>query len=541
MYLAIYRSSTKSIKLPDIDLSAMGTKGRECLTFNVGGVRFQTLRQTMNAAGSRTRLCNAEFLQAFYDEERGEYFFDRDPNMFLATLNYLRTGELHLPSFVCGPAAKIELEFWGVQQYKIEQCCWINYNEWNSAQDALKRLEHDRKVNLLPCDTRASSGLTFWQRWRPRVWRFMNRTNSSTGAKVFGYMSLLFVVLSIFSFMAETTHPFEYYTQHQVQITANQSNNSDEINVITSSNTSSTSQGDETDTQLTRTKHPALKIIDIICLSYFIIEYVARLTFSPKKLKHATSLLAVIDLLAILPDLIETIIYNAKPELKESVEAVGYITIIRVVRVLRIFRLVRHSAGLWILIYTLKASFSEFMLLFWFMTLGILVFSSLVYFVDDQTTFVSIPAGFWWALITMTTVGYGDMYPVTVLGKIVGSFCAMAGVLMIGFTVPSLVNNFMLYYRHIQFAMHMDKFEKEYKAAQEDKRKFAETNGQCNSENIDSVNYMGNVFLKENAQATDHDKIKGNDINHVKTTTKSKEEEALLQTGVNTELNVLTE
>ncbi|XP_045183695.1 potassium voltage-gated channel protein Shaw-like [Mercenaria mercenaria] len=100
------------------------------------------------------------------------------------------------------------------------------------------------------------------------------------------------------------------------------------------------------------------------------------------------------------------------------------------------------------------------MLLFWFMGLGILVFSSLIYYVDDREQFKSIPSGFWWALITMTTVGYGDMYPTTTLGKVVGSCTAMAGVLMIGFTVPALVNNFMLYYRHVQFAMNTEDTDK---------------------------------------------------------------------------------
>lgn len=53
---------------------------------------------------------------------------------FQAILNFLRTGELHLPTFICGPCAKTELEFWGVEEHWIERCCWISYNEWNSTQ-----------------------------------------------------------------------------------------------------------------------------------------------------------------------------------------------------------------------------------------------------------------------------------------------------------------------------------------------------------------------------------------------------------------------
>lgn len=305
----------------------------------------------------------------------------------------------------------------------------------------------------------------------------------------------MFVLLSIFSFLAETTKPFEYYTlivdrenvlnvtlsdpnvtkgvffnsleaQHNSTNSTNRSNFSSQFSNTTGELTTDTNNIDlppiqEHTTKRIRTKAPSLQIIDLICLCYFAVEYITRFVFAPKKLKYITSLLAIIDLLAILPDVIEFTVYQARPELRADVRAVGYVTIIRIVRVLRIFRLVRHSAGLWILIYTLRASSNELLLLVWFMGLGILVFSSLIYYVDDKQVFHSIPTGFWWALITMTTVGYGDMYPTTVLGKFVGSLCAMAGVLMIGFTVPSLVNNFMLYYRHVQFAMYVDKTEKE--------------------------------------------------------------------------------
>lgn len=460
-------------------------RDQEIVTFNVGGVKFQTFRSTLKTT-KPTRLSDDAFLNHFYVSDRKEYFFDRDPDIFKALLNYLRTGALHLPSFICGPSAKAELEFWGVPQQRIEQCCWINYNEWNSTQEALKRLEHDRKVSLLPRDMSHDTG-TCWERWRPVIWRLMNRSNSSVGAKIFGAVSLMFVLLSIFTFLAETTEPFDYYTivttsrkdfnhstttsmaglvpfnvtTEKQNITVSSTKNSTNDAVTSSSLPGETAtNSDIVIEEKIRTKHPALQIIDFICLIYFILEYIARLVFSPKTLKHAVSLLAVIDVLAILPDLIEFTVFYARPELKENVNAVGYITIIRVIRVLRIFRLVRHSAGLWILIYTLRASFSELLLLFWFMGLGILVFSSLIYYVEDRKNFESIPNGFWWALITMTTVGYGDMVPHTTLGKLVGSVTAMAGVLMIGFTVPALVNNFMLYYRHVQFAMHTEELEK---------------------------------------------------------------------------------
>ena len=87
--------------------------------------------------------------------------------------------------------------------------------------------------------------------------------------------------------------------------------------------------------------------------------------------------------------------------------------------------------GLWILIYTLKASLKKLLLVIAFLCVGMLIFSSLIYYAHDRNTLTSISHSFWWALITMTTVGYGDMYPVTEWGYVIGSLTAMSGLLMI--------------------------------------------------------------------------------------------------------------
>jgi len=94
-------------------------------------------------------------------------------------------------------------------------------------------------------------------------------------------------------------------------------------------------------------------------------------------------------------------------------------------------------------------------LLIFFLIIGIVIFASLVYYAEriqynPHNDFTSIPVGLWWAIVTMTTVGYGDMTPKTYVGMFVGSLCALTGVLTIALPVPVIVSNFALFYSHTQ-------------------------------------------------------------------------------------------
>jgi hypothetical protein len=100
------------------------------------------------------------------------------------------------------------------------------------------------------------------------------------------------------------------------------------------------------------------------------------------------------------------------------------------------------------------------MLLVFFLIIGVIIFSSCVYFLEldhPYSDFNSIPDGFWYAIITMTTVGYGEIVPKTVPGKLIGAMCAIAGVLTIALPVPIVVSHFQFFYQGNQMLKKVSK------------------------------------------------------------------------------------
>ena len=146
---------------------------------------------------------------------------------------------------------------------------------------------------------------------------------------------------------------------------------------------------------------PMIDILETIYMTWFTLEFVGRFLSCPDYFKFFRSFMNIIDILAILP-------YYLKPLLDQldSVKTIGQI--LRILRIIRVFKLARHSRGLQGLGYTMKSSYKELGLILMFFGILTMIFSSLVYiFEKDEkgASFKNIFDSFWWAVITMTTVG----------------------------------------------------------------------------------------------------------------------------------------
>lgn len=111
------------------------------------------------------------------------YFFDRDPEIFRFVLDYYRTGELHLPTNICGPFVRKELIFWGIDESLIDPCCMPAYMRYDEEKRTKKTLFRDcfEDIDSMKNLVKFSRG---WKKWRYRMWLFMDHPTSSFAAQV---------------------------------------------------------------------------------------------------------------------------------------------------------------------------------------------------------------------------------------------------------------------------------------------------------------------------------------------------------------------
>ncbi|XP_021347952.1 potassium voltage-gated channel subfamily C member 3-like [Mizuhopecten yessoensis] len=346
------------------------------------------------------------------------------------------TGELHVPLEVCGAVVKRELDYWHVNQYCIKSCCWRHYRSYienRAILDSFNRsLENERvQINI--------NDYVGWKQLQMKIWLILEYPRTSRIAMVYGVVSLLFVIVSILGFCLESLPMLKKPLK----------------NVTVSVNSTGGCEGAGAQVM---TQNEALNILDIICTVYFTIELAIRFCFAPGKIKFVRSMMNVIDLLALVP-LYMQLIFNTN-ELQSCYVnerlVIEIMFLLRIVRMFRIMHLVKHYQALKILVYALKASVQELLMLAIFLLIGMLVFASMIYYAERKDavrpsdTFNTIPMGFWWALITMTTVGYGDVFPTQPIGYVVGAACAVSGVLMLALTIPVISHNFTLFYTHVR-------------------------------------------------------------------------------------------
>lgn len=187
------------------------------------------------------------------------------------------------------------------------------------------------------------------------------------------------------------------------------------------------------------------RAIEMVSIVIFSIEYLLRLWIAPLdpryahpfwgRLRYAFSLMALVDLLAILPALLP-LIFTVDMRI---------IRFLRIFRLFRLFKMSRYVASLNSLDDVVRSKKEELMVILVMIIMLLLFSSSLMYVVETEAQpdkFPDIPSAMWWGVATLTTVGYGDVYPVTGLGKLLGGFIAFLGIGMFALPTGILASGF---------------------------------------------------------------------------------------------------
>ena len=329
----------------------------ELIILNVSGRRFQTWRNTLDRYPD-TLLGSSE-KEFFYNEETKEYFFDRDPDTFRSVLNFYRTGKLHYPRYECIASYEEELAFFGIQPEIIGDCCYEEYKD--RKRENAERLmddQEDKKDAKLP-------NMTF----RETMWRAFENPHTSTMALVFYYVTGFFIAVSVITNVVETVPCGTVPNQNEVPCGVRYT--------------------------------VAFFCMDTACVMIFTVEYLMRLFAAPSRYRFMRSVMSIIDVVAILP-------YYIGLVMTDNEDVSGAFVTLRVFRVFRIFKFSRHSQGLRILGYTLKSCASELGFLLFSLTMAIIIFATVMFYAEKGSTsskFTSIPASFWYTIVTMTTLG----------------------------------------------------------------------------------------------------------------------------------------
>lgn len=180
----------------------------------------------------------------------------------------------------------------------------------------------------------------------------------------------------------------------------------------------------ESDQELSKTYHRLFRNFEVISVAIFSLEYIYRTVLNfrrNKNLKYNYSFYGLIDLIAVLPFFLPLAFAFDSRALR----------ILRLIRALRVLKVSQHSKAVKHLLQVFKQIKGELTLTF-FLSLILIVFSGIVvYYVENPSqpdVFNNIGNSIWWALATLTTVGYGDIYPITVPGKLIASFVAIVGI-----------------------------------------------------------------------------------------------------------------
>ncbi|XP_016127475.1 potassium voltage-gated channel subfamily V member 2 isoform X1 [Sinocyclocheilus grahami] len=418
-------SETEAAKMPH--------RHSTVINVNVGGKLF-TIPKHLATRYPKTRigslaLCRDPVKQLTLCDDycvlTNEFFFDRDPTFFHYIFHFYCSNVLWVMESLCPVNFEEEMKFWGLHLRDTPRCCRILYGEkLDEIRDQLK-VNKELMAEIEPQHDEEGFKTMIFGGIRKMLWDLMENPYSSMAAKAFAVFSSLFVLISIVAMTLNTVSELKDYKIYG---------------------------------------RTYMECVEITSILFFTFEYFLRLLTTCDVTHFLKSALNFVDLVAVMPYFIQLIFeafadqedVGVQDDLKTMARVSKVSKVLKVVKLMRIFRilkLARHSTGMRAFGFTLRQCFEQVCCLFMFIIMGIFTFSALMHSVEQDvagTPFSSIPDAWWWAAVSISTVGYGDVVPISYSGRVVAFGCISFGIILNGMPISILFNKFSDYYAKLK-------------------------------------------------------------------------------------------
>ncbi|CAL8085821.1 unnamed protein product [Calicophoron daubneyi] len=477
------------------------------IRFNISGERFIVIHSTLQ---NDTHVYRKIVENAMWLSNEQEYYIERDPAIFRCVHNYLRIGELHLPMGMCGTLVEKELEEYDIMLGLSKQrCCLGPFLETKCKLKSLQEFENGVKERSVKPDTLLKS--KGWQAFREAAWMVINsapdwtkpklskcllnssikpnessrfgqnhreldedlptadeRSNKNVRGRVNPFLSYhhhspykqtqkirLFRVLYL---IVETPIALAAVILYMLS-TVEQFRNP----LINGTSDAIRESKPVYYGQLKALTIPKrwILIVDIVFAVVFTLDMVARILFCPKFKMLLSSIYNLTDSISLIPYYCELVLYvvvftntyqTTTIWIIDYMEVMEHLRGLKVLVVLRLVRALRWYTGTYVLLYTVRNTLLDVGMVNLIILIAGLFFGAVIYYVDSG--FDNIPKASYWAVITLSTLGYGDMTASTAAGYFVSVICILLGEMLIAYMIPILVDRFLLYYNHSQ-QLHM--------------------------------------------------------------------------------------
>ncbi|XP_060780637.1 potassium voltage-gated channel subfamily G member 3-like isoform X2 [Neoarius graeffei] len=406
--------------------------GQSVCILNVGGTRYafpkDVLKDFPLRRVSRLHSCASEreVLEVCddYDRERNEFFFDRHAEAFGFLMLYVKHGKLRLVPRMCELSFYNEMIYWGLESSHLELCCQRRLDDRMSDTcthftEEERRVEDKDDQKEQEQRRRRGTGRVKDAKWLETMRRTFEEPASSVAAQILASVSVLFVIVSMVLLCASTLPDWKTAESNMVE------------------------------------EH---RIIEAVCIGWFTAECIVRFLVSRDKCEFVRRPLNIIDLLAITPYYISVTMTVLTGENSQLQRAGVTLRVLRMMRIFWVIKLARHFLGLQTLGLTLRRCYREMVMLLVFICVAMAIFGALAQLLEhgldlksSNEEYASIPAACWWVIISMTTVGYGDMYPITVPGRVLGGLCVVSGIVLLALPITFIYHSFVQCYHELKF------------------------------------------------------------------------------------------